>query len=150
MKTDAILLEDKFKIIDTITRMVTTADHKDWEGCLATFTYEVLLDHDAGSGRPERVKSSDMIADWQKAFDRFDSTWHSVTNYQVSIDGSNAVCISYVHAIHCDFTVKRGANHYTEYGIYSHELEKTGNEWKISGIQYRMITSEGNSMFFPH
>jgi hypothetical protein len=144
------LLEDKLNIIDTITRMAATADRKDWEGCLATFTQEVLLDHDAGSGRPEHVKSSDMVAGWQKAFDRFDSTWHSVTNHQVSIDGSHAVCKSYVHAIHCDFTVKRGANHYTEYGIYSHELDKVGNEWKISGIQYRMITAEGNSTIFPH
>jgi len=150
MKPDRELLEEKQGIIDTITRMVTTADRKDWEGCLSTFTHEVLLDHDAGSGRPERVKSSDMIAGWQKAFDRFDSTWHSVTNYQISINGSHAVCTSYVHAIHCDFTVKRGANHYTEYGMYSHELKKTGEVWKISGVQYRMITSEGNATIFPH
>lgn len=152
MNNSVEIIIERQMIIDTITQMVKTADRKEWEKCLETFTTEVLLDHDheTGPGQPVKVKSSDMIANWEKIFAGFDSTWHSVSNYQIEIDGSHAVCESYVHAIHCNFKVTKGANYYTEYGLYRHELEKTANGWKIAAIQYRMINSEGNSSLFTY
>lgn len=150
MNNSSDFYKEKQRIIDTITQMVTAADRKDWQGCLMAFTPEVLLDHDSGSGHPENVKSSDMITGWEKTFAGFDSTWHSVTNYQIEINENHAVCKSYIHAIHCNFMVKRGANYYTEYGIYEHELVKMEKGWKISVIRYRMLNSEGNPSLFPH
>jgi len=150
MSSSSDKLIEKNDIIETIIRMVTTADRKDGTGCLATFKEHVMLDHDAGSGRPEKVKATDMISGWENTFAGFDATWHSVTNFQVEVTGSYAVCKSYVQAIHCNFKALRGANYYMEYGNYNHELEHTEEGWKISAVQYRMVYSEGNSTLFSH
>lgn len=141
-------IDQKIKIIEAVNAIVDTADNKDWDACVACFTNEVMLDHDAHLNvQPVVISNKQLIEDWKQAFAGMNFTWHQVTNHAVTINGDQAICYSKVMGLHVG---KISNSYYSTWGNYKHELRLTGNGWKVSGIQYKQLFDQGDPSLFKN
>ncbi len=141
-------IEDKLAVVNTLNRMLAAADRKDWASARNEFLPEIMLDHDS-AGEASKQDSDNIISSWAETFNRFNVTWHSVTNQQVTIEIDCAVMRSLVQALHVDLNVKDADNYLMEWGTYTHNFIRTEQGWKISAINYRCLYSKGNPSIFP-
>ncbi|MCG8383909.1 MAG: nuclear transport factor 2 family protein [Cytophagales bacterium] len=148
-------LIDKEAIIRTINGYVETADRKEWEKCEALFTEDVTLHHitetnpdEAQTEESEVVKASDLMQQWSNLFDKFNATMHMVTNHNVTINGDEAICESYVNAIHIAKAALNAERHHLSFGMYKHKLVRKEGVWRISEVNYDQIYALGNTAIF--
>ena len=141
-------------IISTVNGYVEAADQRDWEACGVLFTNEVTMHHitetnpELPQPGPEVVKTKDVMNQWAQLFDKFVSTLHMITNHSVTINGDEAVCESYVSAIHIAKPSLNAERHHLSYGTYRHKLIRRGDRWLINEVNYNQLYALGNSAIF--
>lgn len=141
---------DTQAVLECLYRMLDAADRKDWPAARAEFLDSILLDHDSGSGGPQRISSDAVIESWKQVFERFDVTWHAVTNPIVEFEEECAAIRSRIHALHVDFSALDGDNQLTEWGTYRHKVVRASDGWRIAAIEYRCLYARGNRALFVH
>jgi len=121
-------LLDEADIGRLLTRYAWCVDDKRWEDWAACFTEDVTVRmpfaaHDGSVG----------LADWGRtALESFAITHHMSTNFEIEIDGDNAVGRSKFQAVHVG-SAERLDQHFTESGTYRWKFVRTpGSGWLVS------------------
>jgi hypothetical protein len=76
-------------------------------------------------------------------FPGFNATQHTITNHQVALNNQNASCLSCVSGMHY-LSNPSGNNFWRVSGYYHHDLIRTQQGWKISGMELTATIIEGN------
>jgi hypothetical protein len=93
------LLLDRQAAIDTVIRLVTSIDRRDWSAARVCLSERVALDYSLLNGTPAmQVDADDVVEQLRKLFSGFQSTQHSLTNFLVTLNGDEASVECYVRA----------------------------------------------------
>ena len=118
--------------------MVNSIDARQWARATERFDDEVFVDYSSLSGQPgSRVRASDLVGGWQNLLADV-STLHQLSNFEITVDGSNAEAYSHVYASH----EADGIGYWDAYGRYHHKLGKIDGEWKLVGMHNNVIPPE--------
>ncbi len=119
-------------IANAVARYFARVDQGDWEGTQALMTNPFHLDYASfGGGDPAYLNPADILAAWSGILPGFDHTHHQIGNLDMQIYGDSARVSCYVIASHSiDERV------WTVVGTYNIPLVRTGEGWKLSGIQF--------------
>ena len=71
----------------------------------------------------------------------FDKRQHQVTNFQVSVAGDEATCISQSRAVHF-----LGKQVWEAWGTYHHKLRRTEDGWKIAYQRADLLHQTGETL----
>ena len=134
---------DSELVRQNIVTMVNAIDGKHWDLATAQFADQVFVDYSSLSGQPgSMVNASDLVGGWRDLLARVD-THHLLGNFEISVEGDRAESYSHVYASH----QAEGIEYWDAYGRYHHKLEKTGDQWKITGMTLIMHGQKGNQAF---
>ena len=119
-------------IANAVARYFARVDQGDWDGTQALMTNPFHLDYASfGGGDPAYLNPADILATWSGFLPGFDHTHHQIGNLDVKIYGDSARVSCYGTASHSiDERV------WTVVGTYNIPLVRTGEGWKLSGIQF--------------
>lgn len=135
---EASTLIDRQAIVDVTIEYCWTLDEHAWERLALVFTPDavaVLGRECRGLGEiEERVR---------EALEPLDSSQHSVTNHQVTIDGDRATCRCYFRAQHLRSELTDGPLLMVG-GRYEDELVRAANGWRITKRTLVSMWTDGN------
>lgn len=135
---------EKSKIIETYSAIFLNSDTRQWDKVKSAFADTVNLDYASLSGKPgSSIKSDDIIEAWSAVFPKFNFTMHYLTNHSVSLQENQATASCYGHAIH-QLKGAEGGDFWEVYGVYDITLEKTEDDWKVTGLRYNHKYAIGN------
>lgn len=138
--SDFQALADRAAVIDTVNRVGTGADWREWEACRACFADEVRVDYTSlAGGEPAVVRADELVAGWARTFSGFDATQHVIASHDVRLEGDRAVCRSHFVATH-----RIGADFWRLAGHYRHELARAGDAWKVTAMTMTWTWEEGD------
>ncbi|WP_439681298.1 nuclear transport factor 2 family protein [Embleya sp. MST-111070] len=136
--------ETRIEIVESCTRMVVHADHREWELLRGLFVDEVLLDYTSlHGGQPVRMSPQEIIDAWSTTLGGYDATQHLIANHLVHIEGDRAVCTASFQATH-RLATAHGASLWTLGGDYRWELARTGDRWLIDSVVMTATWGDGN------
>ena len=123
------LLLDRTQIGEVIHRYPVSIDARDWKLLRSIFTDEIEVYLGPPIDRPKmRTVSADKFTEQvTNIISRFDVTQHFLTDYHVEVNGSDAVCVSYMQARH----FKQGQPTWDMGGYYTYHLVRSADGWKI-------------------
>ena len=118
-------------IANAVARYFARVDQRDWDGTKALMINPFHLDYASfGGGKPADLNPADILAAWSGLLPGFDHTHHQIGNLDIKTYGDSAHVSCYVTASHSiDERV------WTVVGTYNIPLVRTGEGWKLSGIQ---------------
>jgi len=142
------LLIDRADISDTVIRYATGIDMRDWQAYRSCFTDEVDIDFTSWTGgTPLRLTADEWTEGVRRSLSGFKSTQHISTNHVITINGDEAMCVSYMQAQHY-LPAESGSNCFTLGGYYTNTLVRTPRGWKIHKCKLTIAWSEGNRWLF--
>ena len=123
---------DNQDIANAVARYFARVDQRDWDGTQALMTNPFHLDYASfGGGDPAYLNPADILAAWSGILPGFDHTHHQIGNLDMQIYGDSARVSCYVIASHSiDERV------WMVVGTYNIPLVRTGEGWKLTGIQF--------------
>lgn len=126
-----------------VVTMVNAIDTKNWSLAIDQFDENVFVDYQSLSGQPgSEVFAKALVGNWKKLLAKVE-THHTLTNFEISIEGDKAEMFSHVYASH----IAEGISYWDAYGRYHHKLKKTKNGWKITFMKLIMHGQKGNKKF---
>ncbi|MCK6563177.1 MAG: nuclear transport factor 2 family protein [Dehalococcoidia bacterium] len=141
-------LVDRQAISDTVIRYATGIDMRDSVLYRSCFTDEVYFDFTSFSGGQAAVLPADLwVARVAEALWGFTATQHISTNHVITLNGDEAVCVSYMQAQHYlpnDETVST----ITLGGYYTNTLVRTAEGWRISRCVLTVTWETGDRRLF--
>ncbi|MGE4432252.1 MAG: nuclear transport factor 2 family protein [Sphingobium sp.] len=134
-------LADRIAIQDLICAVTLAGDRRDFDAVFSHFTQDAEFDYSSLFGTPGAVRLPEFRANGARFRPAID-TLHQVTNFQISIDGDEATCVSAVRAMTKvdDMLAENG-------GLYTHRLVRTAQGWRISHVRYDVIFRQGADLF---
>ncbi|MCX6433915.1 MAG: nuclear transport factor 2 family protein [Actinobacteria bacterium] len=141
---DVQILLDERGVCDALYRFAEGIDLRDWGLYRSAFTDELTFDYT--SHRPGSVgvvPADDWVARARRRFETLDATQHTMSNPRMTVFGDTAVCAMYVEAWH-SVAVEGVDRHCTIGGRYVHDLERAGDEWRISVLRLQVRWSQGD------
>lgn len=137
-------LLDKDRIVDTVNRLFTATDARDWAAVRDCFTEKVHFDMTSlAGGTPSVLAAADIAAAWEQGLAPLDAIHHQAGNYRVEIEGEQATAFCYGIAIHYKRTAS-GRNTRTFVGSYDFQLARFQDAWKISAFKFTLKFLDGN------
>lgn len=144
MSTELEALLDRTRIVDTINRLFVGTDNRDWAVVKNCFAPHVLFDMSSlGAGEPRQVAPEDIVSGWEAGLKPLKSIHHQAGNHFVSVDAKKASAFCYGIASHY-LPNKTNRNTRTFVGSYDFELEKDGDDWKITAFRFNLKYIDGN------
>jgi hypothetical protein len=132
--------EDVVEIINVINLYPVAVDTLSWDLFDQVFTNDVRIDF----GGPAAWSDLAALKEAFEAIHRpFEATQHVTTNHQVTGDGDQASCLTYVHGRFIR-QVPGGGNMFESAGWYDDRLVRTPAGWRISARSCRSVWSGGN------
>lgn len=127
-RAEAIGVEDRAAIIDTITDIAAGADRHQWDRVRRAFAGTVTLDYTSLWGGEPATQSGDaVVAQWSAFLPGFEQTLHLVTNHTiVESAATTAAAEADFQAIH-----RIGAEMWVLMGHYRYDLTKADGHWKV-------------------
>lgn len=132
-------LRDRLAIQDVLVRYGTALDDRDWDRLATCFRPDVVSNY----GSRERRGYAEIEQLCRRALEPIDLSQHFISNFEIRIDGDRATSRCYVLAQHVKETAP-GGPHYLLGGIYSDELIRTADGWRITARAFRATWTEGN------
>jgi ketosteroid isomerase-like protein len=129
MASESDLL-DRFAVADLLARYARACDEKDFAGIRGCFTSDASLSY--GITPAFNGSADDFAALAERILAESDSTQHLLGNVVVNVDGDRATSQAYVQTTHVE---KSGAPR-TSGGVYSDELVRTPEGWRIARRTY--------------
>lgn len=121
-------IEDRLAIQDVICAVTINSDLNEPAAALACFTHDAVIDYSSvmgpGSAGVPVKEHRERLATFLPGFDK---RQHQVTNFQVSLQGDEASCISQSRAVHF-----LNSEVWEAWGTYHHRLRRTDLGWKIT------------------
>jgi len=141
---DIELLVEKQKVIEVITDLFVATDQRDWPTVLDCFAPQVLFDMRSLTGTaPGTVAAKDIVAGWEQGLAPLKAVHHQAGNFQVRVEGSEAVAFCYALASHY-LPNPFGRNTRVFVGSYDFQLTKDGARWRITMFRFNLKYIEGN------
>ena len=146
MDTAAALqrLLDERDVRETVTRVFTGTDRRDWKGVEACFSEAVTFDMTSlTGGRPSRLSPSDITTAWANGLAAIDRVHHQLGNFHIAIEGDSARASCYGIAFHYR-RVADPRNVRRFVGSYDVQLTRRGRVWKIDSFAFDVAFVDGN------
>ena len=135
-------VEDRIAIQDVICAVTIHSDLNDPVAALACFTSDAVIDYSSVMGPASaNVPVAEHRARLATFLPGFDKRQHQVTNFQVSVTGSEATCISQTRAVHF-----LGGEVWEAWGTYHHKLRRTADGWKITYQRADLLHQTGEHL----
>jgi hypothetical protein len=137
-------IADEAEIRRVVDEIDNACDAKDWEKCRAFFADEVEVDFTSlAGGEPSRVKAEDLIGAWKTNLFAEKKTFHMRSNHRIEIQENRAEVYSKGYAFNL---LESGevTGLWEVWGEYFHALERTENEWKVSGMTLKVTHKRGD------
>ena len=136
---------DTQEIIETVNKLFTSVDDRDWKNVKAIFTDTVLLDYTSmAGGQPAHLASDQIIDSWKSVMPGFDNTHHQLGNYIIETDSSVAKVFCYGTATH--YLANESKNNlWTVVGSYNLELQTVNEAWRITKMKFNLKYIDGNT-----
>ena len=132
--------QDVAAIVNVTNLYPIAVDSQRWDLLDQVFTDDAKTDF----GGPAVFEGRENI---KQVFDAihapFEATQHATRGHHVSVDGDQATCLSYVHAMFIR-EVGEGGNMFESTGWYDDELVRTAAGWRIAKRTCRTLWSGGN------
>ena len=146
MNTQAQTVLDQHQITQAVQQIFIQTDERNWDQVSACFTDPVRLDYSSLSGNePAELSSQQVVESWQAVLPGFEATQHSLSNFQVSVDGDRATASCYGTAVHYLPNDTDQGDTWTVVGTYDFELAKREGQWKTSAMTFHFKFTEGNT-----
>ncbi len=134
-------MEDILSIQALIARFATSFDVKDWSGLRACLTDSLYTDYSDLRGTPPQIISSaDYVAARIETLDQL-KLHHLVGNYEVDFSTRDQA------ACRASMIVWRRSDQeeFASHCIYTFQLTRQADGWRISGITQKVLWNEGTS-----
>ena len=132
-------------IIDTITSLFNNTDLRDWEAVKNSFAGEVQLDYTSlAGGAPATLTPEEIVAGWSQVLPGFESTHHTISNFQVQIEEDEATVFHYGTADHY-LPNDAGSPLWIVVGTYNVHLKNMDGAWKIDQLTFNLKFIDGNT-----
>jgi hypothetical protein len=139
---DQLSMQDRIEIQDIVSLPTLYVDLGDYQVAAQFYVKDAILDYSSVLGPAAQALPVERYwASVLQFMPGFDSSLHQITNFDISMEGEAAVCISAVRA-----TLRIGEETYSNGGIYRHTLVRTAEGWRISHQSYRKTFEEGASL----
>jgi ketosteroid isomerase-like protein len=134
-------LIDRISIQDVVSAVTIYSDLGNPEAALAQFSDDAMVDYSSVlPGTPLTPVKEHRARIWT-FLPGFDKRQHQVTNFQVSVDGDEAICISQCRAVHF-----LGEECWEAWATYHHKLRRTSQGWKITYQRADFIYQTGEHL----
>jgi 3-phenylpropionate/cinnamic acid dioxygenase small subunit len=138
-------VQDEREIVALATRYTWAVDDRDWSTFRNCFT-------DDATGDYSRVcDNADAIVTMARAaLDHLTVTQHTVSNFEVTVDGDNAEHRCYINALHV-LDGPDGPVSYTIIGRYVDRVVRTAEGWRLAHrrLEYRWSTGDRSILTAP-
>jgi hypothetical protein len=137
-------IADEAEIRRVVDEIDNACDAKDWTKCRSFFADEIEVDFTSlAGGEPSRMKADDLIGAWNANLFAEKKSFHMRSNHRIEIEGNRAEVYSKGYAFNLlESGEVRGL--WEVWGEYFHALEKTENEWKVSGMTLKVTHKRGD------
>jgi hypothetical protein len=124
-------LVDERDVLDTVHRFAAGMDLRDWDAYRGVFADELVLDYTSyRGGEPVTVAADAWVDRVRRRFSTMLATQHSLTNHRIELDGDEALCRTYVEAMHV--ALVDGVEEWCVVGgAYDDRLRRTPDGWRI-------------------
>lgn len=132
---------DKQKIQETIGKIFSGVDERNWTRVQSAMGKEVYLDYTSlAGGEPTTLTSQKIIENWKGVLPGFQSTHHQIGNFQIDIKDNKAEAKFSGLALHY-----LNNQAWTVLGTYEFALAKNpSGEWTIEKMKLNMQKQDGN------
>lgn len=128
------------EIETTLDLLASLVDRKDYDALARILHDEIRLDYTSLWGeQPTTLSRDDVLASWSGLLPGFDATRHVFGNYSVAINGRSAVVTGAGVATHW-----LDKQTWIVGGQYRWSLTYDGDEWRIDGITFDVLTETGD------
>lgn len=135
-------LADRIAIQDVICAVTLHSDLDEPEAALAQYVPGARIDYSQTLGPDSAdVPVEEHRANLNKLLPGFDKRQHQVTNFDIRVDGEEAVARSQCSAIH----VLNGQV-WEARGTYHHRLRRTAKGWRITYQRVDMVHQQGEHL----
>lgn len=130
------------RVVDGISVAV---DAKDWQTCRAYFLNQIDVDFTSlTGGEPGRMQADDLVfSGWARNLYEDKPSHHMHASHQITVEGDRAVCHSKGLAWN-KLNRAVGTDLWEVWGNYTHQLVRTSQGWKCSGITFVATHGRGN------
>lgn len=136
-----LALADRIAIQDVISAVTIHSDLNDPESALAQFSDDAMIDYSSVMPANPLTPVKEHRGRLSTFLPGFDKRQHQVTNFQVTVDGNDATCISQARAVHF-----LNGECWEAWATYHHKLQRTGEGWKISYQRADFIHQTGEHL----
>lgn len=139
-------LFDRAEISEVVHRYAIGIDSRDWSLFRSIFPdeIEVWLGFARDPNRALRRRNADKFAQSvTRVISQFAVTQHFLTDYQIELNGNDAVCVCYMQARHFNPDGKGGQTVWDIGGYYTYHLTRTALGWKIPKYTLTLTWEEG-------
>ncbi|CAN5203898.1 hypothetical protein BH10PSE3_BH10PSE3_01610 [soil metagenome] len=135
-------LQDRIEIQDVICAVTLHSDLDEPERALAQYVPGAQIDYSQTFGPDSaNVPVEKHRANLQAFLPGFDKRQHQVTNFQILVDGDDAIARSQCCAVHT-----LGQEVWTARGTYHHRLKRTAEGWRINYQRVDMVCQDGEHL----
>ncbi len=134
--------DDIVEIQQLLYRYARSIDAKDWKALGEVFTSDALIHYAVERGA--ELSFADLGPWLARAMAIFKVTQHVVTNPLVELDGETARCKSYLTGTHLQVRRDGSETRTTEGSIYSDELVRTREGWRIRTRRLERVWIDGS------
>ena len=135
---------EKSKIQSVVTQVFVATDNQDWGNVEASFSDQVLLDYTSmAGGEPVELAPTQITDSWKTILPGFDHTHHALSNFNITINDSEATVTHYGNADHF-IDLNDAEDIWQVVGTYDHHLVKTKSGWKIDRMKFNLKYMDGN------
>lgn len=127
---------DRAAITDVLHTWCRSIDTRNWPGMRGILTDPVHIDYSSNGSISGDMPVSQWI-DRLKGLHGFDTTLHMVSNIMIEVEGDQAVCTSYVNAMHFLQDGERELGAYA-CGVYIHRMRRAGDGWVIYSATFQV------------
>ncbi len=149
--TTAAQVVDERDVLDTVHRFAAGMDLRDWVAYRAVFADEVVVDYTSyRGGEVVTVAADAWVERVRRRFSTMLATQHSLTNHRIEVDGDDALCRTYLEAMHVAL-VDDVEEWCVIGGEYRDRLRRTPDGWEIvlKRLDVRWITGNRAVLDLP-
>ena len=131
-------------INETVSQLFVATDNNEWNEVESIFADQVELDYSSMNGAPAATLTPEQITDaWKTILPGFTHTHHQIGNMISKVDGSIADVSCYGTATH--YLEDEAGSVWTVVGSYNFELEKSGDQWRVTKMKFNFKYQDGNT-----
>ena len=138
------LITERQAVKDVVTRIFVGTDEGNWQMVEEAFASKVLLDYTSlAGGEPTALTPREITDSWKTVLPGFQFTQHTISNFQIAINGNEATVNHYGNAQHY-LDVDDEEDTWTVIGTYEHHLVRTQQGWKTDRMKFNLKYMDGN------